>query len=130
MAEFASVIVVLAVMAAYAAPKLRQIRERADARAAFDYLSAVRSAQERHAGQKSAYADELKDLTVGATAPKSFAVGKLAAGVTGKIRDSWTLTLTRRGASPRYGDYTVIFNQNGFDDRSTIPPELSPMRAP
>ena len=129
-AEFAAVIAVLAVMAGYAAPKLRQLAQRADARAAFDYLAAVRAAQERRAERLSAYAADLKDLDVAAPAPRNFAVGRLSPGATGKIRDSWTLTLTRGASRFGGGGYTVIFDENGFDDRSTIPAELSPMGAP
>ena len=47
--------------------------------------------------------------------PKYFTVGTIAAGATTSLEDSWTLTLTRVGASAGYGAYTVIFTEEGYD---------------
>ena len=61
------------------------------------------------------------DLDIKFSDPKYFTVGAIAAGSTNSLQDSWTLTLTRMGASAGYGAYTVTFNEQGYDnDNSTI----------
>jgi hypothetical protein len=55
----------------------------------------------------------------------------IAAGGTGNLEDSWTLTLTRNGASAGYGAYKVTFTDNGYDSaNSTIDasPAINPMQ--
>ncbi|MBN1787217.1 MAG: hypothetical protein JW806_02350 [Sedimentisphaerales bacterium] len=62
--------------------------------------------------------------------PKYFTVGTLMAGSTGSLEDSWTLTLTRTGATTGYGAYTVTYTEEGYDpDNSTIEnfPNINPM---
>ena len=49
------------------------------------------------------------------TDPKYFTVGDVSAGESGDLEDSWTLTLTRDGASAGYGEYTVVFTEEGYD---------------
>ena len=44
--------------------------------------------------------------------------------------NTWSLTLTRTAGSSGYGQYTVTFNQDGFDPGSTIPADVSPMETP
>jgi hypothetical protein len=68
-------------------------------------------------------------LDITQSAPKYFSVGEIAAGVSGSLEDSWTLTLTRKGASSGYGDYTVTFTEDGYDKaKSTIDalPDINP----
>ncbi|HOF18182.1 MAG TPA: hypothetical protein PK082_04675, partial [Phycisphaerae bacterium] len=65
------------------------------------------------------------------TAPKYFTVGAIAAGSTGSLEDSWSLTLTRTGASAGYGEYTVTFTEEGYDgENSTIADhgDINPMQ--
>ena len=50
---------------------------------------------------------------------------QIAAGVTGNLQDSWTLTLTRTGASAGYGAYTVTFTEDGFDTTNSTIATLS-----
>jgi len=100
--------------------------ERARAGRAFEYLSSVREAQELYSGRNHTYASDPGRLRVAAPVPKGFIVGTIAAGASRDIRNSWTLTLTRCGASEDYGAYTITFNENGFDENSSIPYVVSP----
>jgi type IV pilus assembly protein PilA len=119
--ELAVVVVIIGVLAAFAVPRFRASVERSKAAEAFNYLSAVQAAQERYHARQSTYADDLSVLDIKLTAPKYFSVGTPAPGESGDIQDSWTLTLTRSGASAGYGEYTVTFTEKGFDpEASTI----------
>ena len=63
--------------------------------------------------------------------PKYFTPGTIAAGTTGSLEDSWTLTLTRAGAAAGYGEYTVTFTEEGYDSgNSTIADhsDINPMQ--
>ena len=113
--ELAVVIVIIGVLAAFGVPRFLKSVERSKAAEAFSYLSAVRSAQERYQAQNGTYSSDLSVLDIKFGTPKYFDVGTAAAGSTGSLQDSWTLTLTRTGASAGYGAYTVIFTQDGFD---------------
>jgi len=128
--ELAVVIVIIGVLAAFGVPRFLKSVERSKAAEAFGYLSAVRSSMERYQSQNGTYASDLTTLDLVLVAPKYFTVGTPAAGNTGSLQDSWTLTLTRAGASAGYGAYTVIFTQDGFDlTNSTIAtmPDINPM---
>jgi len=63
----------------------------------------------------------LDNLDIKLSSPKYFSIGTVSPGSTGDLQDSWTLTLTRAGASAGYGEYTVTFTEEGFDtENSTI----------
>jgi|SRR6185295_10485533 len=113
--ELAVVIVIIGILAAFAVPRFRDAVERSKAGEAFNYLSAVRSSQERYHGRQGTYAAAVTSLDVKMGSPKYFGVGTIAAGGTGSLEDSWTLTLTRSGAAAGYGAYTVTFNEEGYD---------------
>ena len=55
--ELAVVIVIIGVLAAFGVPQFLKSVERSKAAEAFNYLSAVRSAQERYLAKEGAYAD-------------------------------------------------------------------------
>jgi hypothetical protein len=74
----------------------------------------VRSAHERYHGRAGTYASELTKLDVQLPAPKYFTASAIEAN-NGSLEKGWKLTLTRTGASAGYGDYTVIFTEQGFD---------------
>jgi hypothetical protein len=78
----------------------------------------VRAAQERHQARQGTYASLLTDLDMEQSTPTYFSVGTIAAGATGSLEDSWTLTLTltRQGASAGYGAYTVTSTIEGLPD--------------
>ncbi len=119
--ELSVVIVIIGVLAAFAVPRFRNAVERSKAGEAYNYLSAVRSAQERYHSRQGTYADAMDKLDIKMSVPKYFTVGSVAAGSTGDLEDSWSLTLTRTGASAGYGAYTITFTEDGYDStNSTI----------
>ena len=127
--ELSVVVIIIGVLAAFGIPRMLKSVERSKSAEAFKYLASVRAAQERFQARESTYADNLADLDIEQTPPTYFSVGTVAAGGTGSLEDSWTLTLTRQGASSGYGQYTVIFTQDGYDTSSTIQllPDINPM---
>jgi prepilin-type N-terminal cleavage/methylation domain-containing protein len=128
--ELAIVIVIIGVLGSFGVPRFRDAVERSKAGESLNYLSAVRAAQERYHAREGAYASDLADLDVSIPAPKYFSVGTVAAGSTDDIESSWTLTLTRIGASAGYGIYTVAFTELGFDSgNSTLNdlPQINPI---
>jgi len=128
--ELAIVIVIIGVLASFGVPRFRDAVERSKAGESMSYLSSVRAAQERYHAREGTYAADLADLDISIPAPKYFTVGTVAAGSTGDLEDSWTLTLTREGASAGYGAYTVTFTEQGYDaTNSTIDdlPQINPI---
>jgi len=128
--ELTVITVLIGIMAAFALPRFRAAVERSKAAEAFNYLACVQAAQERYHSRQSTYADDLSDLDIKLATPKYFSIGSICAGSTGSLEDSWTLSLTRFGASAGYGEYTVTFNEEGFDEEdSTIVdhPDINPM---
>jgi prepilin-type N-terminal cleavage/methylation domain-containing protein len=146
--ELAVVIVIIGVLAAFGVPQFLKSVERSKAAEAFNYLSAVRAAQERFLAKNGFYysctalnedgtlpADGTTGDTLDITQsiPKYFDVGAISeqhtngeAGTAGA--PTWSCTLTRKESS--YGNYTVVFTQNGFDsENSTIMdyPDINPM---
>ena len=128
--ELAIVIVIIGVLASFGVPRFRDAVERSKAGESLNYLSAIRAAQERYHAREGTYASDVADLDVSIPSPKYFTVGTIAAGSTDDIESSWTLTLTRVGASAGYGAYTVAFSELGYDsDNSTINdlPQINPI---
>jgi len=129
--ELAVVVVIIGVLAAFAVPRFLASVERSKAAEAFNYLSSIQAAQERFHARQGTYSDTVIGLDIKFTAPKYFTVGTITAGSTSSLQDSWTLTLTRTGASAGYGEYTVTFTQEGYDDlNSTIKDksDINPMQ--
>ena len=119
--ELAVVVIIIGVLAAFAVPKFRDAVERSKASEAFNYLSTVRASQERYHARNSTYASDLTKLDVSLAAPKYFSVGTVDDSA---LETTWKLTLTRAGAAAGYGEYTVIFSEEGFDkDNSTVADE-------
>jgi prepilin-type N-terminal cleavage/methylation domain-containing protein len=119
--ELAVVIVIIGVLAAFGVPQFLKSVERSKAAEAFNYLSAVRSAQERYVAKEGAYADSATstNLDITQVAPKYFDVGTLMATAGNGGTPTWELTLTRKSATSSYGAYTVRFTQAGFDTATT-----------
>ena len=129
--ELAVVVVIIGVLAAFAVPRFLASVERSKAAESFNYLSSIQAAQERYHARQGTYADVLDDLDIKMTNLKYFSVGTVAAGTTGSLQDSWTLTLTRTGPSAGYGEYTVTFTEQGYDsENSTIKDhaDINPMQ--
>ena len=119
--ELSVVVIIIGVLAAFGVPRMLKSVERSKASEAFKYLASVRAAQERYQARQGTYASLLSDLDMEQNAPTYFTVGTLAAGASGSLEDSWTLSLTRAGASAGYGAYTVTFSEQGYDStNSTI----------
>jgi type IV pilus assembly protein PilA len=130
--ELAVVVIIIGVLAAFGIPRMTRSIERSKAAEAFQYLAAVRAAQERYQAREGAYAAALTDLDVEQSVPKYFSVGTIGTGSTGSLQDSWSLTLTRQGASAGYGAYTVTFTEGGYDAANSsieAQPHINPMGA-
>ena len=86
---------------------------------------------ERYHARQGTYATTVDDLDIKMTSLKYFTVGIVEAGSTASLQDSWTLTLTRTGASAGYGAYTVTFTEQGFDSLNstiTAKADINPMQ--
>ena len=127
--ELSVVIIAVGMIAAFAVPRLLDSMERTKAAAAFHYLDAVRSAQEKFQIRRGVYADDVTKLELDQPAPGDFVIGKPAPADAGTLSDSWTLTLTRAGSAVGYGGYTVVYTKDGFDPkRSNVPARITPPR--
>ena len=128
--ELSVVVIIIGVLAAFGIPRMLKSVERSKAAEAFKYLASFRAAQERYQAREGTYTDALANLDMEQTAPKYFTVGVVGPGATLSLEDSWTLSLTRQGASAGYGAYTVTFTHDGYDAaNSTIDgmPDINPM---
>lgn len=113
--ELTVVIVIIGTLTAFAVPRFRDAVERSKTSEAFIFLSSVQTAQERYHSRQDSYTDDLAKLNIKMGAQRYFSVGTVQAGNTGNLKDSWSLTLTRKDASAGYGAYTVTFTQDGYD---------------
>ena len=134
--ELAVVIVIIGVLAAFGVPQFLKSVERSKAAEAFNYLSAIRSAQERYLAKQGLYADEASksSLDITQTAPKYFDVATIGASSTSGAAGTptWELTLSRKAATSSYGTYTVMFTEQGFNTDSTAStiiqyPDINPI---
>ena len=127
--ELSVVVIIIGVLAAFGVPRLLKSVERSKASEAFKYCASVRAAQERFQARQGTYSNDLALLDMEQTSPKYYEVGDVVAGDTSNLEDSWKITLTRKGASSGYGEYTVIFTQDGYDTSSSIEalPDINPM---
>ena len=119
--ELAVVIVIIGVLAAFGVPQFLKSVERSKAAEAFNYLSAIRSAQERYVAKQGQYASALTStsLDINQVAPKYFDVGVLTASAGVGGTPTWELSLTRKSSTSSYGAYVVRFTQAGFDTSTT-----------
>ncbi len=128
--ELAVVIVIIGVLAAFGVPRFLKSVERSKAAEAFQYLSAVRSAQERYVAKEGVYADDLSKLDITQSAPKYFDMGTITVTSSTDGTTGWSMTLTRKAATSSYGAYTVTYTENGYDSaNSTISdqPDITPL---
>ncbi len=133
--ELAVVIVIIGVLAAFGVPRFLKSVERSKAAESFNYLSAVRDAQERYIAREGVYAGNISLLDITQSTPKYFTLpsgNTITPGGTGANGDAtWSLTLTRDTTTSSYGGYTVTFSQDGFDSgNSNILADISPMGTP
>jgi prepilin-type N-terminal cleavage/methylation domain-containing protein len=123
--ELTIVVVILGVLSMMAVPRYQTAVERAKGAEAFTYMAQVAGAQERHNARSGQYANSLSKLDLKMTAPKHFSVGSFTSY---NWQTKWELKLTRKGASSGFGNYTVCFDQNGFNrGRSSMKTDLIPV---
>lgn len=126
--ELAVVVVIIGVLAAFGVPRFLQSVERSKASEAFAFLAAVRTAQERYLAREGTYATNVEDLDIQSAPAKYFEVPTAFSPGTGTLQNSWSLTLTRKGASAGYGAYKVVFTDQGFNSTdSDIPAAINPV---
>jgi len=134
--ELAVVIVIIGVLAAFGVPKFLQSVEKSKATEAFNYWSAVQSAEERYIAQNGVYWDTSAAAPLPTTLDivlptlQYFTLSSIKAtqGTDTSGSSTWAGTLGRIGSSSSYGSYTVSWTQNGFDGAaSTIPQTISPV---
>src|SRR5271166_92362 len=135
--ELAVVIVIIGVLAAFGVPKFLASVEKSKATEAFNFWSAVQSAQERYIAQNGTYAVITDPKAAPATTanPLDIVLPTLqyfdfAATTTtpdGAGNPKWSGTLTRNGNSS-YA-YTLLWGDTGYDSNSTIStyPAISPV---
>jgi prepilin-type N-terminal cleavage/methylation domain-containing protein len=116
--ELAVVIVIIGVLAAFGVPKFLNSVEKSKAAEAFNYLSAIQGSQERYIAQNGVYASNLTDLDITLPSPQYFTLGTMAPTASSTGTPGWSLELDRNTNSSY--QYSVIWNQNGFDTASTI----------
>ncbi len=130
--ELAVVIVIIGVLAAFGVPRFLKSVERSKASEAFQYLSAVRAAQERYLAKEGIYATSVDDLDITQSTPKYFTLGTITAAQTTDGEPTWTMTLTRDSTTSSYGAYEVIFTNDGWDSTNgtlniATLPDINPM---
>ncbi len=132
--ELAVVIVIIGVLAAFGVPKFLQSVEKSKATEAFNYWSAVQSAEERYIAQNGVYVSFSSstspiplDITLPTLQYFTLAGVTAAQGSDTTGASSWAGSLVRVSTSSSYGAYTVNWTQNGFDTGSTIPQTISPV---
>lgn len=120
--ELTIVVIVLGLLALFAVPRYMKTVERAKASESFSYLAEISSAQARYNAQHGEFASVLTDLDIILRPPNNFAVGSPTSS---DFQVEWEVTLSRTGPASGYSPYTVVFDENGFDEiSSTIPAEL------
>ena len=130
--ELAVVIVIIGVLAAFGVPQFLKSVERSKAAEAFNYLAAVRSAQERYLAKEGVYAGNLSGLDIVQTAPKYFGSVSTMDVTNATGAPTWTLTMARTLSTSSYGAYTVTFTQEGYDASTEVGtigeyPAINPM---
>ena len=129
--ELAVVVVIIGVLAAFAVPRFLSSVERSKAAEAFNYLSTVAAAQERYHARQGTYGADLTKLDIKFSPLQYFETTGINEADAETMQTTWSMTLTRKGASAGYGAYTVNFNEDGYDgNNSTIAsyPDINPMQ--
>ena len=117
--ELAVVIVIIGVLAAFGVPRFLKSVERSKAAEAFQYLSAVRAAQERYVAREGVYTSDIGTLDITQSSPKYFTVGTMSVDNSTPGSPTWVLSLSRIAASSSYGSYSVVFTNEGYDSTSS-----------
>ena len=122
-------IVIIGVLAAFGVPKFLASVEKSKAAEAFNFWSAVQSAEERFLAQSGVYCTyttlpaTLTSDTLDIILPtlQYFSFAGLAPTNSGDSgTPTWNGTLIRLSGSSSYGSYTVEWNDQGFNTASSI----------
>jgi prepilin-type N-terminal cleavage/methylation domain-containing protein len=89
--ELAVVIVIIGVLAAFGVPKFLNSVEKSKAAEAFNYLSAIQSAQERYLAQNGVYASAITSLDITLPNPQYFTVGTITPSTSSTGSPDWSL---------------------------------------
>ena len=92
--ELAVVIVIIGVLAAFGVPKFLNSVEKSKAAEAFNYLSAIQSAQERYLAQNGVYASTITSLDITLPSPQYFTVGSISPTTSSTGSPGWSLSST------------------------------------
>lgn len=123
--ELTIVVVILGVLAMMGVPRYQKVVERAKAAEAFTYLAQIEGAQERYNARTGTYAQSIGQLDTSIPQPKHFSIGSFTSY---DWETKWELKLNRSGASSGFGNYSVTWNQDGFQrSRSSIETDLLPV---
>jgi prepilin-type N-terminal cleavage/methylation domain-containing protein len=124
MIELTVVATLIGVLSVTALPKYRHALERARATQAFSTMAQIQASQERYAIQWGRYSRRLQSLDLDGSLPLGFGLATLESG---NWETGFRLVLRRDGASNGYGEYTIVWTENGFrPGPSTIPDALFP----
>jgi len=124
MIELAVVVTLIGVLSLIALPKYRHALERARATQAFSTMAQIQASQERYAIEWGRYARKLQSLDLDGSLPLGFRLARLESG---NWETGFRLVLRREGASNGYGEYTLVWTEDGFrPGPSTIPDALYP----
>ncbi len=131
--ELAVVIVIIGVLAAFGVPKFLQSVEKSKCTEAFNYWSAVQSAEERYIAQNGVYATVATgsnplDIVLPTLQYFNFGTCSADTSVTSGS-PTWAGSLSRNTATSSYGGYCVNWSQDGFSNTSNIPSGISPVSA-
>jgi len=118
------VVAVLAIVAIFAVPRIASDMERGKTSDAFTYLAQVESAQARFHSDQGSFSPHVNRLDVRLGKPDNFRVSQITSL---DWTSEWQLRLTRLGHDSGYGEYTVVFDQDGFSSiKSSVPAGLRP----
>ena len=124
--ELTTVVVILGVLSMMAVPRYQTAVEHAKAAEAFNFLAQIEAGQERHNARTGEYAQTVGQLNVKVSSPKHFSAGPFTSY---DWQTQWELRLTRSGAFSGFGNYTVTWNQGGFErSRSSLAEGLIPVK--
>lgn len=124
MVELAVVVTIIGLLTVMALPRYRHALERARATQAFSSMAQIQASQERHAIEWGSYSPTLRQLDLQGHLPLGF---KFASLDSGNWQTGWRLVLRRSGATNGYGNYTIVWTEEGFrPGPSTIPDSLFP----
>ena len=106
--ELAVVIVIIGVLAAFGVPQFLKSVERSKAAEAFNYLSAVRAAQERYIAREGIYADNISLLDITQSSPKYFHLRHRPTAITADAgmpsgKPTWSMHTDARSTTSSYG---------------------------